>query len=103
MPLGAIRLVGILLLGIAIPHLTGTFGGLAWDSAWFWAVLFVTHVYETTFLINERLEDRLRLEQLERARLQAGWIRSKASSRRTFAVRLPLMTDEQLPSSPVWK
>ncbi len=151
---GAIRSVGIPLLGIAIPNLTGTFGGLTWESAWYWAgqgwflllscaiwqgnrhlilglrqrmdwftrplrklvaliattltysitvtvlamviwfsvapfpeidwtrttlvtavvalaVLFVTHVYETTFLINERLEDRLRLEQLERARLQA--------------------------------
>lgn len=151
---GAIRSVGIPLLGIAIPNLTGTFGELTMDSAWYWvgqgwflllsltlwqgnrhlilglrqrmdwftqpwrklialiattltysitvtvlamiiwfsvapfagidwacialvtavvalAVLFVTHVYETTFLINERLEDRLRLEQLERARLQA--------------------------------
>lgn len=151
---GAIRSVGIPLLGIAIPNLTGTFGALTLSAAWYWAgqgwflllsfaiwqgnrhlilglrqrmdwctqpvrkvvvliamtltysitvtvlamviwfsvapfagidwgcvalvtavvalaVLFVTHVYETTFLINERLEDRLRLEQLERARLQA--------------------------------
>lgn len=151
---GAVRSIGIPLLGIAIPHLAGGFGGLGWSSPWFWAgqgwflllsfavwqgnrrlilrlrrrmdwftqpwrklglliastlaysvtltavamaawfwiapfpgidwprvgvvtgvvalaVLFVTHVYETTFLINERLEDRLRLEQLERARLQA--------------------------------
>lgn len=35
------------------------------------AVLLVTHAYETTFLIQDRLEDRLRVEQIERARLQA--------------------------------
>lgn len=35
------------------------------------AVLLVTHAYETTFLIHDRLEDRLHLERMERARLQA--------------------------------
>lgn len=150
---GVVRVIGITLLGVAIPHLTGTLGGLGWDSPWLWAgqlwflllsfvvwqgnrllilqlrrrldwvtrpvrklvilivgtlaysltltvvamvvwfatapyekidwsrtmlvaavvgiaVLFVTHVYETTFLISGRLEDRLRLEQSERRRLQ---------------------------------
>ena len=35
------------------------------------AVLLVTHAYETMFLIRDRLEDRLDLERMERARLQA--------------------------------
>lgn len=35
------------------------------------AVLLVTHAYETMFLIHDRLEDRLHLERMERARLQA--------------------------------
>lgn len=35
------------------------------------AVLLVTHFYETCFLIKDRLEDRLRLAQQEKARLQA--------------------------------
>ncbi len=151
---GAVRSVGIPLFGLAVPHLTGSYGQLAWTDPWWWAghglflllsfmvwqgnrllilrlrrqldwgahplrklllliggtqgytfgltggamvawyaagpfpgidwprvglvtvvvglaVLFVTHVYETTFLINGRLEDRLRLTQSERARLQA--------------------------------
>lgn len=34
-------------------------------------VLLMTHVYETLFLINDRLTDQLRLERAERARLQA--------------------------------
>lgn len=151
---GAVRSVGIPLLGLALPHLTGSYGQLTWTDPWWWAghgwflllsftvwqgnrllilrlrrtldwetrplrklllliggtqgytlvltagamaawqamapfpgidwprvglvaavvglaVLFVSHVYETTFLINGRLEDRLRLAQSERARLQA--------------------------------
>jgi hypothetical protein len=34
-------------------------------------VVFVTHVYETVFLIKERASDRLRVAELERARAQA--------------------------------
>lgn len=34
-------------------------------------VVFVTHVYETVFLIKERADDRLRAAQLDRARTQA--------------------------------
>jgi hypothetical protein len=35
------------------------------------AVIFVTHAYETVFLIKERENDQLRLERVERARLEA--------------------------------
>jgi hypothetical protein len=35
------------------------------------AVVFITHVYETVFLIKQRQEDMLKGEQLERARAQA--------------------------------
>jgi hypothetical protein len=34
-------------------------------------VLFVTHAYETMFLIRERESDLMRVERLERARTQA--------------------------------
>jgi len=34
-------------------------------------VLFVTHVYETVFLIKERQSDQLTFEQLQRAKAQA--------------------------------
>lgn len=34
-------------------------------------VIFVTHVYETVYLIRQRMRDALRFEQLERARVEA--------------------------------
>jgi LytS/YehU family sensor histidine kinase len=69
--------VAVTVLAMVIWFSLGPFAGINWTcialvtAVVALAVLFVTHVYETTFLINERLEDRLRLEQLERARLQA--------------------------------
>lgn len=46
--------------------------GLAVNLAVILPVVFaVTHLYETLFLISDRLEDRLDLERTERARLQA--------------------------------
>lgn len=42
------------------------------------AVIFVTHAYETVFLIKERENDQLRLERVERARLEADLEAMKA-------------------------
>lgn len=53
------------------------FGGIDWEKIEVVtlmnviAVIFVTHVYETVFLIKERESDRLQFEKLERAKAQA--------------------------------
>jgi hypothetical protein len=71
---------------------------IAWLAAWYWAlglpvdpavvrtvaltnvicVIFVTHAYETLFLIRERESDALQLAQLERSRAEAELAALKA-------------------------
>jgi hypothetical protein len=124
-----VRAIGIPAFGLAIPHVTGLFAGVAIGTSAFWVgtgwflalsaaiwhgnrwllleqrrhwdwfdhpgwyawrgvevvwpvvqtvvlanvicVVFVTHVYETVFLIKERADDRLRTAELDRARTRA--------------------------------
>lgn len=63
----------MLLAWYAVDHRPGIdWGGLAANLALILPVVWaVTHLYETLFLISDRLEDRLDLERTERARLQA--------------------------------
>ncbi|HYC71622.1 MAG TPA: histidine kinase [Opitutaceae bacterium] len=63
----------MLLAWYALDHRPGIDGrGLAVNLGLILAVVWaVTHLYETLFLISDRLEDRLDLERTERARLQA--------------------------------